>query len=184
MIYAGNEAGDEGHIGSTVTLNNTQKDYTVCCGKYVMDWNQNTTLVCNDESENVVPDWLCEIHGWLVVSQRFLNEVKDLENGNIQYLPVKIDAVQAQMQDEKYYVANVIKVIDVIDYDNSDYFQMPDYRAVAKYALKRNAIGDNHIFIAKEDIISNSVFVSEKVKKAIENANLLGFCLTPVKIVD
>lgn len=85
------------------------------------------------------------------------------------------------MKDERYFVANVIKVIDAIDYENSDYFKMPRYRAVARYALKKSRIGNNHIFIAKEDIISDSIFVSEEFKKAVQKSNLLGFHFTPVK---
>lgn len=36
---------------------------------------------------------------------------------------------------------------------------MPDYRAVARYALKKEQINGNHIFIAKEDIISESICI-------------------------
>lgn len=131
----------------------------------------------------ILTDWICEVHGWLVVSQRFVDAVKNLKNGNIQYLPVKIDAVQSQMQGEKYYVANVIKVIDAVDYENSDYFETPLFRQVARYSLREESIMKNHIFIAKEDIVSRRVFVSEKLKKAIEDAKLLGFHFTPVKVV-
>lgn len=182
MIYAGNEAWDEKHIGSEKTLNdNYLKSHTVCCGKYIDNWSLDITLVCDNKKEYIVPDWMSNDNGWLVVSQRFIDAVNHLENGAIQYLPIKVNAIQPQMEDEKFFVANVIKVIDAIDYENSDCFYMPDYRAVARYALKKEQINGNHIFIAKEDIISESIFVSEEFKKAIQKANLLGFDFTPVK---
>lgn len=181
MIYAGNEAWDEKHIGSEKTLNNNLEDYSVCCGKYVDNWNPDITLVCDNKRECVVPDWVSNVDGWKVVSQRFVDAVSHLENGNIQYLPIKIDAIQPQMNGKKYYVANVIKVIDAIDYENSDWFNMTAYRAVVRPALKKDKIGNNHIFIVKEDILSDRIFVSEEFKKAIQNANLLGFHFTPVK---
>lgn len=182
MIYAGNEAWDEKHIGSEKTINDDcLEDHTVCCGKYIDNWNIDITLVCDNKKEHIVPDWMSNDNGWLVVSQRFVDVVKNFENGAIQYLPIKIDAVQPQMKEEKYFVANVIKVIDAIDYENSDCFNMPRYRAVVRYALKKEQIKGNHIFIAKEDILSDSIFVSEELKKAIQKAKLLGFHFTPVK---
>ena len=46
MIYAGNEASDEKHIGSDRFFNQTIADSDVCCGKYVENWDPEITLVC------------------------------------------------------------------------------------------------------------------------------------------
>ena len=174
------------HIGSLKTLNNTLPDYSVCSGKYVENWNSDITLVCDDEKENVVPDWMSEIDGWLVVSQRFVETVKLFENGAIQYLPINIDAVQPQIQGKRYYVANVTRVLDVYDYDKGDWDYIgpnKEYRDPITYVLKKDAIKNNHIFIIKDDLLSQLIVVSEELKNAIVKAKLLGFGFIEVEVV-
>ena len=84
---------------------------------------------------------------------------------------------------EEYFVANVITVLDAIDYTNSLCFELMKNRSVIKYALKNDIISGNHIFKVKEDIMSKSTFVSADFKKAIQKAGLLGFSFTEVKVV-
>ena len=186
MMYNYEQGDRQKHIGSLKTLNNNMQDYTVCCGKYVDNWNPNITLVCDNKEETVVPDWLCDVKGWVVVSQRFIDTIKPFENGGIQYLPIKVDAVQPQMQTEKYYVANVTRVLDVYDYENGDWDYLgpnDEDRDIVTYVLKRDAIGDNHIFIIKEDVLSELIVVSEEVKNAIVKAKLLGFSFFEFPVV-
>ena len=186
MRYNYEQGDKKNHISGLKKINNTMEDYSVCCGKYVENWNDDITLVCDNENEDMVPDWLCEIDSWLVVSQRFVDVVEPFENGAIQYLPIKIDACQPQMQGEKYYVANVIKVLDAYDYEKSDWFYMGpnnEYRSSINYVLKKDIIKDNHIFIVKEDILSSMVVVSEELKNAIIKAKLLGFVFYEARVV-
>ena len=183
MIYNGNDAQDKRHIGCQEIFNNSMPDYTVCTGEYVAQWDSNITFVCNDTNENMVADWLSNPLGWCVVSKRFVNTVADLENGAIQYLPIKIKTVHKQMCAEEYFVANVITVLDAIDYTNSLCFELMKNRSVIKYALKNDIISGNHIFKVKEDIMSKSTFVSADFKKAIQKAGLFGFSFTEVKVV-
>ena len=184
MIYNGNDAVDKNHIVCQEILNDDNPDYTVCTGKKVDNWNSNITLVCNDPSETVVPDWLSQPNGWFVVSKRFVDTVSQLENGAIQYLPVKLDACQPQMQSEEYYVANVIEILDAVDFDNSVYFMLfQNEPSIIKYALKGGIIKNHHIFMVKEAILSLSIFVSEDFKKAVRKAKLSGFSFTEVKVV-
>ena len=186
MMYNYEQGDRQKHIGSLKTLNYTMPDYSVCCGKYVENWNPDITLVCDDEKEKVVPDWMCEIKGWLVVSQRFVDTVKPFEDGGIQYLPIKIDAVQPQMQGKKYYVANVTRVLDVYDYENGDWDYMgpnKEYRDPITYVLKKDEIKNNHIFIIKDDLLSQLIVVSEEVKNAIIKAKLLGFGFLELEVI-
>lgn len=186
MRYNYEQGDKKNHISGLKKINNTMPDYSVCSGEYVDNWNPDITLVCDDEKENVVPDWLCDIDDWLVVSQRFVDTVKPYENGAIQYLPIRIDAVQSQMQGKKYYVANVIRVLDVVDYEKSDWFPMgpnDEYRGLINYVLKKDEIKENHIFIIKDDVLSELVVVSEEVKNAMVKAKLLGFKFFEVEIV-
>ena len=177
MMYDFDKSVIENYIISTETINDTLPDYSVCCVKYVENWNPDTTLICNNLEETVVPDYLCDVKDWMVVSYQFIDAIRPFEDGAIQYLPIKVDAVQPQMQGKKYYVANVIRVLDVLDYEKSDWFYMSDNktRALVFGVLKREAIKNNHIFIIKRDLLSDWVIVSETVKDVIEKAKLVGF---------
>ena len=183
LIYNGNDAVDKNHIVCQEILNDDNPDYTVCTGKKVDNWNSNITLVCNDPSETVVPDWLSQPNGWFVVSKRFVDTVSQLENGAIQYLPVKLDACQPQMQSEEYYVANVIEILDAVDFNNSVCFNICNKTGIIKYALKDGIIKNHHIFKVKTETISFPTFVSEDFKKAVRKAKLSGFSFTEVKVV-
>ena len=186
MRYNYAQGDRQNHISGLKKLNDTMPDYSVCSGKYVENWNPDITLVCDNKKENIVPDWLCDIDGWLVVSQRFVDTVKPFENGAIQYLPIKVDAIQPQMQGEKYYVANVITVLDVVDYEKSDWFPMgpnDEYRGLINYTLKKDEIKENHLFIIKDDVLSELVVVSEELKNAMVKAKLLGFGFIEVEVV-
>lgn len=186
MMYNYEQGDKQKHIGSQKVLNCDMPDYSVCCGNYVDNWNPDITLVCNDETESVVPDWISCEDGWLVVSQRFVDTVKPFENGGIQYLPIKVDAVQPQMQCQEYYVANVINVLDVYDYEKSIWHYMGpnnEYRSPMNYILKKDEIKDNHIFIIKDDLLSDTIVVSNEVRKSIIRSKLLGFNFYEVEVV-
>ena len=186
MMYNFAQADRQKHIGSLKTINNTMPRYSVCSGKYVDNWNPNITLICDDEEEKIVPDRLCEINGWVVVSQRFVDTVEPFINGGIQYLPVKIDAIQPQIQGKRYYVANVTRVLDVYDYEKGDWDYMgpnKEYRDPITYVLKKEEIKNNHIFIIKDDLLSQLIVVSEELKNAIVKAKLLGFEFLEVEVV-
>ena len=185
-MYNFEQADRQKHIGSLKMINNTMPRYSVCSGKYVDNWNPNITLICDDEEEKIVPDRLCEINGWVVVSQRFVDTVEPFINGGIQYLPVKIDAIQPQIQGKRYYVANVTRVLDVYDYEKGDWDYMgpnKEYRDPITYVLKKEEIKNNHIFIIKDDLLSQLIVVSEELKKAIVKAKLLGFVFVEVEVV-
>ena len=185
MMYNFEQGEKQNHITGLKKLNNTMDKYSVCSGKYIENWNPDITLICDDEKEKVVPDWLADIDGWVVVSQRFIDTVDPFEKGAIQYLPIKIDAVQPQMQDEKYYVANVTRVLDVYDYEKAAWGYMGpnnEYRDPITYILKRDEIKDNHIFIIKDDILSELIVVSEELKNAMVKAKLLGFIFVEVEV--
>ena len=103
----------------------------------------------------------------------------------IQNLPVTLFDVFEKCKNESYSVLNVLDVIDAIDLEHSDYdvLKLGDKKInfVKKYALKKKAIEGHDIFRLKNDTIP--LFISERVKNAIEENQLLGFDYLEVKVV-
>ena len=76
-------------------------------------------------------------------------------------------------------------VIDALDLDNSKYdvFELDDEKiiSVEKYALKSSEIVNRHIFRLKDDTIP--IFISETLKKVIEDNDFTGFEFLEVDVI-
>ena len=103
----------------------------------------------------------------------------------MQYLPVKVIDRVTKSEVDSYFVANIVNVIDALDLDNSKYdvFELDDEKiiSVEKYALKSNEIVNMQIFRLKDDTIP--IFVSETLKKVIEDNDLIGFKFLEVDVI-
>ena len=86
---------------------------------------------------------------------------------------------------DSYFVANIVTVIDALDLDNSKYdvFELDDEKiiSVEKYALKSSEIVNRHIFRLKDDTIP--IFISETLKKVIEDNDFTGFEFLEVDVI-
>ena len=86
---------------------------------------------------------------------------------------------------DSYFVANIVTVIDALDLDNSKYdvFELDDEKiiSVEKYALKSSQIVNRHIFRLKDKTIP--IFVSETLKKVIEDNKFTGFEFLEVDVI-
>ncbi len=165
-------------------LNNKYETWEVCQGHFIDDWDPNITFVCRDLSETKVPGLLTQPEDWIAVSKEFIEAVSPYVKDEIQYLPVKLDAIHPQMKGKEYFIANIINVIDAID-DKASLHIIP-LGVIGKYALKGDVIKGQHVFMCRNPGQSKGLahaFVSEDVKKAICKANLSGFDFEETKIV-
>ena len=70
-----------------------------------------------DEIEgNVWTDYLANDKGWFIVSERF-KDLLDKMNSDIQFIGIGICNIEGEFIENKYYIANIVKVVDV---HNSD----------------------------------------------------------------
>ena len=86
--------------------------------------------------------------------------------------------------DEKYYLVNILKVIDAIDYENSTLEKLSSgfVIGIEKYVFKEEFLQGQHLFktLLDDTIMATDVFVSDKFKSTVEEAGLVGFKFTEV----
>ena len=167
---------DDNYVNCDVGNIGNMNEYIISNGKKIDEWDK-VVLEYSSNEGNVLTDYLANLYRWLVVSADFIELTKNVIEKQVQYLPVKVVDKITKVETDSYFVANIVTVVDALDMEKSKYdiFELDDEKIVSveKYALKGNEIEDNHIFRLREDTIP--VFVSEIIKKVIEDNNLLGF---------
>ena len=161
--------------------------------KFITNWDINNEFGYDPKDGYMYSDCLANVYSWMIVSEKSKNIFdKYIHSNNLQLLPIKIKNIVNE-QKTNYFVLHVMDVIDALDLEHSDYFeiQLDEYGyeyeeedeekirlIVAKYALKKDIIKGHHIFKVKKDKIR--IFVSEEIKNEIEKNNLVGFCFWEV----
>ena len=149
--------------------------------KFITNWDINNEFGYDPKDGYMYSDCLANVYSWMIVSEKSKNIFdKYIHSNNLQLLPIKIKNIVNE-QKTNYFVLHVMDVIDALDLEHSDYFeiQLDEYGyeyeeedeekirlIVAKYALKKDIIKGHHIFKVKKDNIR--IFVSEEIKNEIE----------------
>lgn len=98
-----------------------------------------------------------------------------------EFLKAKAELLPAYYEGNKYYVVNVINVIDALDYEKSEFVRF-DTGAImycTKYFFKSEIVENQHIFkIPLCNYID--IFVSDEFKKQVEEFKLKGFIFVEV----
>lgn len=161
-------------------------DSEIVKGELIENWDKDIKFEYNVEDGKILSDYLVSDNGWVIVSKKFRDVVKEIVGENIQYLDINIINSKTKEEDNTYKVANVTKHLEALDLENSvyDFFELDDEKilSVEKYALKQDVIKNCNIFKLKDETIP--VFVSEKVKDIVEENSLIGFQFLEVKVVQ
>lgn len=140
-----------------------------------------------DKNEGEVPtDYLANDMGWFVVSRR-LKTIMETLNTKIEYFPVDIVELNSGDSLEGYYIANILKVVDALCLEESDYYEIQTKSVgtiynVRKYAIYESEVENSDIFKLgnRQEI---PIFVSETFKKEIENNELTGMEFYEIKAI-
>jgi hypothetical protein len=104
-------------------------------------------------------------------SERAINELKSLIKKEVEFLPL------LPVERRKYYLINVIDVVDCLDLDNSVVKKTPDDKLIIlvnRYSLFESKLRGKNIFkIAGMEL--KRPFVSDLFKEKVENSGLTGF---------
>lgn len=107
-------------------------------------------------------------------NEKAVKMLNEFINENIELLPAYFD-------NDKYYVVNIVNVIDALDYEMSEFkrFETGEISRCTKYHFKPQIVKEQHIF---KILFKNSIdiFVSDKFKKRVEEFKLKGFIFVEV----
>lgn len=110
-----------------------------------------------------------------VFSERAVQVLGELLKGKVELLPLHTT------NNEKYYVGNVINVLDCIDADHSEVEKFDDGTIMeyTKYAFIKGAVDGEDIFIIRvhdsKKILTTKVFVSDLFRERVLESGLKGF---------
>lgn len=162
------------------------QQYELSEGNQISDWNEEITFYYNPADGNQVPDYIHNNLSWFIVSPLFEKILKEIKSEGIQFLPINIKNKENDGPIHGYSIANVVNVVDAIDYKNSTYsvFELDNEKIydITKYALNENKINGKDIFKLKGDEIP--IFVSEVVKELIEKNNITGCDFLEVEVTS
>lgn len=175
---------DDNYVNCDIANIGNMNKYITISGKEIEQWG-NVVFEYNSEEENILTDYLANLYRWFVVSDDFRQLTQNIIENQVQYLPVKVIDRFTNSEVDSYFVANIVTIVDALDLENSKYdvFELDDEKiiSVEKYALRGNEIVGKHIFRLKDDTIP--IFVSETLKKAIEDNDFIGFEFLEVDVI-
>ena len=175
---------DDNYVNCDIANIGNMNEYITISGKEIEQWG-NVVFEYNSEEGNILTDYLANLYRWFVVSDDFRQLTQNIIENQVQYLPVKVIDRFTNSEVDSYFVANIVTIVDALDLENSKYdvFELDDEKiiSVEKYALIGNEIVGKHIFRLKDDTIP--IFVSETLKKAIEDNDFIGFKFLEVDVI-
>jgi len=161
-------------------------------GLPIHNWDSTAWIQSTDPECDGPPDDVLQNHLGLKIYSPKLKKVLELANvSGIQYLPLK---VRHRSGDEilDYSIANILNLPSVVDLVKSDYSVfMPDdpikerwgtISSVHRMVLRQKDLSGFDIILPKE--FPESVYVSEKFKRAFEAANCTGYGFQEVPLSD
>ncbi len=158
--------------------------YDVVEGIVFDNWNENIEIKYEKEKDGYITDYIDNNLVWLLVTEKFKAVLEQLDLGNVQFLPVK--AVSKDGSEEiRGYLLNICNIPDALNRKESEYSV---YRAsgkkwlsIQRYVLTESQIGPYEIFRIKDDLFS--IFITEKIKKAIKDNKITGCDFVEIKTV-
>lgn len=158
-----------------------------CMGKKYSDENKSFCFFYDEEDGDNATDFLANDKGWFIVSVR-LKEILESMNTDIQFLPVMIKEKRTQRVLPDYYIANILKVVDALCLERSEYFVtdiegIGKIYSVVKYGIFAEKTEDSDVFkLAKRQEIP--IFVSERFKDSIEEKGITGIDLLEIQVYE
>jgi hypothetical protein len=159
--------------------------YEVEKGIEFCDWNVDIKVNYDNGNKRVITDYVPNDLSWFIVTDKLKSIIESMKNNKVQYLPIR-----ARSKDESevldLYLVNICNIVDALDLENSKYSvheidENEKMISVQKYAIKGSMIKDIDIFRLKDH--NMSIFISEKLKKAMEKNGITGCDYLEVKVV-
>lgn len=176
---------DEGFINCNVPCIGTLDEYCTSNGIRQVEW-ENISFEYDSDEGNLLSDYIANVYRWFLVSEKCCTVIMNsVSEKIIQPLPVYLKDKKGIQKEITVQVLNILDIVDnALDLDNSKYdiYELDDEKiiSVEKYALTKDMVFGHDIFRLKDDTIP--IFVSEKIKKIIEQNDLTGFAFLKVAV--
>lgn len=161
------------------------ESYTFKDGEYYHNENERIELCFNEEEGNIWTDYLANDEGWFIVSENLKQILQEL-NSEIQFIDIIIFDNEGIAVEKKYYIANIVKVVDALCLNKSDYFETyiegkGTIYTVSKYGIFEKKTEGADIF-KLDNWQQVPIFVSETFKKDIELNECTGMSFREIAV--
>ena len=165
------------------------QQYELSRGEIFDRWDERVQFYYIKEEGDVWTDYLSNDMGWFLVSEK-LKRILESVNTDIQFFKTIIKEKNNKTDVREYYIANIIKVVDALCLEKSDYFEskvkIEGYGVryyVRKYGIYASKTEGADVFkLEKNQEIP--IFVSERFKKILEEENITGASLTEIEVQE
>lgn len=135
--------------------------------------NFELEIIDTGESSDLPRFW--NYIGTLVFSERAKKCLEAYLEDCVEFIPVKYEQIN-------YYMLNVVRIADAIDYDCATFRKLDTGLVVGmdKYAFKKDVIKNINMFkvLLNGRIYDSEIYISSELKEKIEEFNLKGFKFT------
>lgn len=139
-------------------------------GTSLLDNWQVIKLKIDKDSSNKKCEYPYFSGGIPLASKRAIDVIYPLISDSVELLPFDVEG-------EIYYGINILKILDVVDYEKSDcWYLRPNKPMVNTYVFRSaECLEGHHIFKVVDSTMSSTPFVSDTFKKLVEKNKLRGF---------
>jgi hypothetical protein len=156
-------------------------------GKEIEDWPDGITFFVKGQRGN---DYVSIVIHWILVSEKVRETFEKYDIQGAQLLPVRLIHNKTGKEFGPYWVINVFQEVDALDWDNTVWLpkvtnpreaKYPSL-GIVRYALQHEPLEGKDIFrLIIRGKSSTSVFISERLKQCLEEADAIsGFAFEPV----
>ncbi|MBD5463929.1 MAG: hypothetical protein HDR24_12905 [Lachnospiraceae bacterium] len=159
---------------------------TFIVGKFYEGWDDKFEFFYDKTEGYALTDYVANDKGWFVVSNKLKTILKTM-NTSIQFLPVRIIEKGSNELLEGYCIANIIRVVDALCLERSDYFEteisgIGIIYTISRYAVYAEKTEDSDIFkLSNRQEIP--IFASERFKERVKEENIIGICMREIEVV-
>ena len=155
-------------------------------GKYYESNHAEKIEFFFDESEGKIwTDYLANDKGWFIVSASLKLILQEV-NSEIQFISIEIYDKDGNSADVDYYIANIVKVVDALCLDKSDYFESYIEEVGTIYSISKYGIYEKKTENADVFKLDNwqqiPIFVSEIFKEAVELNECTGMSFLEIAV--
>ncbi len=130
-----------------------------------------------------ITDYVENTDGLLVLSEKFINIVKQFEQGHMELLPIDIVGEQGDVVSERHCIVNLLGTCSCMDWEQSDYTMSPfvsgNISALKKLVLKEENV-PTELVLFRLDKKPTLYLIHKALKEALVSAGVTGCRALPV----
>lgn len=137
----------------------------------------NVEFYYSSKASNLESDYLLNVKRWPIVHIRVMEEFNKKGIKGLQYFPVKLIDVVSRKVNTNYVLMYIVNFIDAFDMEKSKYKYNEKYDFYTfmpkETYLNKSVCSGYNIFRCSKSVAS--IYVSEQIKKIVEDNHWIGF---------